>query len=136
MQVTVYHEGRLLFRAGARGHHSWVDQSFALGGQDSGMTPTEWLLSALGSGMGIAAVQYLEEHGMVTEGLQLSLRTDSQDSTLLVTNQISVHVVLEAVLNQPQRLELKQAVESCELFQILKRSPQVMTEILSPLSKS
>lgn len=135
MQATVYHEGKLRFRARARGHQIRADQPFAAGGQDSGMTPLEWLLSALGSCMGMSAVRYLEKQNLDSEGLQLSLRIDGDDATAFAVEVISVHVVLEAALDQAQQLALKQAVEGCELFQIMQTPPQVRTEILSALPK-
>jgi putative redox protein len=135
MQVTVYHEGQLRFRANARGHHYWADQPFAKGGQDSGMTPTEWLLSALGSCMGMAAVRYLETYGIEPEGLQLSLRAESREPNLVRIPHISVHVVLATPLERHQRRGLLQAVESCELLQVMQHPPEMTTEILSALPR-
>ncbi|MEB3269424.1 MAG: OsmC family protein [Leptolyngbya sp.] len=132
MQIHVYHEGKLRFRACARGHSSWADQPFALNGQDSGMTPTEWLLAALGSCMGMAAVRYLDKQNLNSQGLQLSLRADVEHGAVNAAT-IHVHVVLEAALNPQQRQQLKTALNQCELFRILQHPPHIKTEILASL---
>lgn len=136
MHVTIYHEAKLRFRASTRGHHIWADQPFSRGGQDSGMTPTECFLSALGSCMGLSAVRYLDTQGISPAGLQVSLNLEGESSVLKPLSHIRVHVVLDAPLDHDQRLGLKQAVESCILLRLIHDSLTISTEILSALPKS
>jgi uncharacterized OsmC-like protein len=84
----------------------------------------------------MSAVRYLEKHGIKSEGLQISLRVESSDPHQLVRiPQISVHVVLAVPLELHQRQGLLQAVESCELLQVMHHPPQIMTEILAELPR-
>ena len=99
------------------------------------MTPTEWLLAALGSCMGMAVVRYLDHQGLDSRGLQLSLRTDVDNGAVIPVT-IHVHVVLATALDIHQRHQLKAAIDRCELFQILQHPPQIKTEILASLPQT
>jgi putative redox protein len=139
MQVNVYYESQQRFRATARGHQIWADQPFSQGGQDSGMTAAEWFLAALGSCMGHSAVTYLHQHGLSSQGLQLSLAADTSPDPKAHDWQIAtvrVHLVMTQSLTGAQRRSLKAALEDCYLMRILQQPPRIITEVLTALSRT
>jgi len=69
METRVRFLDGVRFEAEARGHTTLCDQPVENGGQDSGMTPPEFLLASLGTCAGYYALQYLKARGLSTVGL-------------------------------------------------------------------
>jgi uncharacterized OsmC-like protein len=136
MHVNVYHDRQHRFRATARGHHIWLDQPFAEGGQDSGMDPTECWLAALGSSMGEAALQHLQHLQLAPTGLHLSLTTDAPPGPDASLGELRVHLVMTTPLTTQQRRSLHQALSQCHLLTLMKTPPKLTTEILTALASS
>ena len=76
MEVKVRHFGDVKFEASARGHRVLCDQPAENGGSDTGMTPPELLLSALATCAGYYAAQYLKNHAVACEGLEVTVNAE------------------------------------------------------------
>lgn len=75
-QVNVRHLGGVRFEAEARGHRVLCDQPLGSGGTDTGMTPPEFLLSALATCAGYYAAEYLKARGLSCEGLSVRVEAE------------------------------------------------------------
>ncbi|HVW08103.1 MAG TPA: OsmC family protein [Bryobacteraceae bacterium] len=69
IQVDVRYLGGVRFESDARGHRTLCDQPITNGGTDTGMTPPEFLLAALGTCAGYYAAEYLKARGIAADGL-------------------------------------------------------------------
>jgi uncharacterized OsmC-like protein len=75
-EVEIVHLGNVKFEAIARGHRVVCDQPSTNGGQDSGMTPPEFLLASLGTCAGFYAAQYLKTRSLPTDGLKIKVTAE------------------------------------------------------------
>ncbi|MGC2639848.1 MAG: OsmC family protein [Acidobacteriaceae bacterium] len=76
MEITLQHQGGAQFLAEARQHRVVTDQPAEDGATDHGMTPSELLLSALGSCIGQNVVQYLRLRKLPTDGLLIRVQAE------------------------------------------------------------
>jgi uncharacterized OsmC-like protein len=76
MEIRVRHLEGVKFEAETRGHRIVSDQPPANGGSDSGMTPPELLLASLGTCAGFYAAQYLRNHHLSEQGLEVAVSAE------------------------------------------------------------
>ncbi len=76
MEIRVRHLNGVKFEAETRGHRIVCDQPANNGGEDTGMTPPEFLLASLGTCAGFYAAQYLRNHKLSQEGLEVTVHAD------------------------------------------------------------
>jgi putative redox protein len=76
MEIRVRHLEGVKFEAETRGHRVVCDQPAANGGGDSGMTPPEFLLASLGTCAGFYAAQYLRNHHLSQDGLEVAVSAE------------------------------------------------------------
>ncbi|MDE3166700.1 MAG: OsmC family protein [Acidobacteriota bacterium] len=76
MEIRVRHLNGVKFEAETRGHRIVCDQPANNGGEDMGMTPPEFLLASLGTCAGFYAAQYLRNHKLSQEGLEVTVHAD------------------------------------------------------------
>jgi uncharacterized OsmC-like protein len=75
MEIRVRHLQGVKFEAETRGHRIVSDQPAPAGG-DSGMTPPELLLASLGTCAGFYAAQYLRNHHLSQQGLEVAVSAE------------------------------------------------------------
>ena len=66
MEVKISHLDGVSFNIQARSHSIVCDQPADNGGEDTGMTPPEFLLASLGSCAAFYAVQYLKTRNLIS----------------------------------------------------------------------
>src|SRR5690348_14885296 len=76
MEVTVSQAAGVRFNIQARSHTIVCDQPAENGGEDSGMTPPEFLLASLGSCAAFYAAEYLRTRDLALNGVQVSVTAD------------------------------------------------------------
>lgn len=76
MEIRVRHLNGVKFEAETRGHRIVCDQPSGNGGEDAGMTPPEFLLASLGTCAGFYAAQYLRNHKLSQEGLEVIVHAE------------------------------------------------------------
>ncbi|HXK03374.1 MAG TPA: OsmC family protein [Verrucomicrobiae bacterium] len=76
MEIRVQHLDKVKFSAIVRGHRIVCDQPPGNGGADEGPTPPEFLLISLGTCAGFYAAQYLKNHGLSQQGLEVTVSAD------------------------------------------------------------
>jgi len=107
----------------ARFHQLVCDQPFDEGGSDSGMTPPELMLSALGCCAMYYAAEYLKARGLSTDSVELRVTGEKGGSPVRL-QEIAVHV--DAAGLPPRfRTGLLKAVEACLVGRTLAEPPQV-----------
>lgn len=117
----------------ARTHAFLADEPEELGGSDTGPTPYEYLLGALGSCMAITLRMYADRKGWPLESIEIRLRTarvHEPDCEKCATNDVGITtvervVVLDGALTDEQRARLMQVAERCPVKQTLERGIRI-----------
>jgi putative redox protein len=75
-KVKVTYRSAMQYEAQARGHIVICDQPADAGGDDTGMTPPEYLLVSLGTCAMYYVAYYLRLHKLPAEGLTVEVEAD------------------------------------------------------------
>ena len=76
MEVRVSHLGNVKFNIQARSHSVLCDQPAENNGEDTGMTPPEFLLASLGSCAAYYAVECLKTRKLADSGVEVTVTAD------------------------------------------------------------
>ena len=123
MEIRVRHGEGKQSVAFARFHRLVCDQPFADGGSDSGMTPPELMLAALGCCAMHYASEFLRARYLSQDDVEVrvSAKKGGQPARL---EEIDIEVDAPG-LNTSRREGLLRAVQACLLHQTLLHSPKV-----------
>lgn len=123
IEVKVKHLGAVKFQIDARKHTVISDQPTESGGADEGMTPPEFLLSALGSCAAFYAVAYLKKKNL-PQDVAVRVTADKAGPPARLDNfQIDVDVPIQ--LSDADRAGIDQAVHRCLIHATLQHPPTV-----------
>lgn len=131
MDIKVRYLDGVRFEAQARGHRVICDQPTANKGEDTGMTPPEFLLVSLGTCAGYYAAEYLRTRNLPIEGLEVNVAAEKASGPARLGKfKIEVHTPsLEA-----RHLDgILRAVKACLIHNTLLHAPEVGIEIMAPL---
>ena len=127
MEITVQHLGNVRFETIARGHHAICDQPAESGGTDTGMTPPEFLLAALGTCAGYYAAEYLRTRGLPAEGLSIRVTAEKAlQPARLASFQIEV---VTPPLDARHEEGVLRAVKKCLVHNTLLNAPAIETVV-------
>ena len=130
-EVEIVHLGNVKFEAVARGHRVVCDQPPANGGQDTGMTPPEFLLASLGTCAGFYAAQYLKTRSLPAEGLKIKVTAEKmRQPARLDRFQMSVTT---PDLDPKDQAGVLRAVRSCLIHATLLNKPEVDIVLNAPV---
>jgi uncharacterized OsmC-like protein len=76
MNAIIRYLDGVRFESESRGHKVLSDQPVENGGEDTGMTPPEFLLASLGTCAAYYAAQYLRIHKLPVEGLTVRVAAE------------------------------------------------------------
>ena len=130
LQVDVRHLGGVRFEADARGHRVICDQPIANGGQDTGMTPPEFLLASLATCAGYYAAEYLKLRSLSTRGLVVRVDADKAANPARVAS-FNIEVTVPA-LPEVHREGVLRAVKKCLIHNTLLNAPQIGVGVNTP----
>ena len=123
MQATAEYTGKTRFEVAARGHRVVCDQPPDNGGDDSGMTPPEFLLVSLATCAGYYAAQYLNARKLPTKGLKVTVTAEKAlHPAHLDSFQIEVHT---GELDEHHTAGVLRAVKSCLIHNTLGAHPAI-----------
>ncbi|HVN04259.1 MAG TPA: OsmC family protein [Bryobacteraceae bacterium] len=121
--MTVRHLGGVLFEAAARGHRILCDQPVENHGDDTGMTPPEFLLASLGTCAGYYAAEYMRTRALSPDGL--SVRVEAQKATGPARLD-SFRIEVDAPGLDPQHAAgILRAVKACLIHNTLTHAPAI-----------
>jgi len=126
-QVTVIdHNEGYAQEIRARSHAFWADEPPELDGLDSGPTPYELLLAAVGSCTTITMRMYARRKGWPLEKLQIELTHEKLDSGD-ITDRISKQITLTGPLSEDQRTRLLEIADRCPVHRTLLGNLEIRT---------
>ncbi len=128
MEVKVSHLGKVKFNIQSRSHSIVCDQPGENGGEDTGMTPPEFLLASLGSCAAFYAVQYLKTRNLAESGVEVSVTAEKLKQPARLGN-FSIHVVCPVPLTEQQIEGLRRSVHSCLIHNTLLSPPEIKIEL-------
>jgi uncharacterized OsmC-like protein len=128
MEVRVKQVDGVRFSIQSRSHTVLCDQPAENGGQDSGMTPPEFLLASLGSCAAFYAVQYLKARKLALGGVEVSVTAEKLKQPARVGN-FRVQVTCPVPLTADQETGLMRSVESCLIHNTLLSPPEMRIEL-------
>ena len=129
MQVKVQHLGGVKYEASTRGHRVICDQPATNNGADSGMTPPEFLLVALGTCSAYYAAQYLKNHGLAQDGLEVEVSAEKLKAPARLGD-FRVEVLVPG-LDPAHEAGVRRAVEACLIHNTLTQTPSIDIAIRS-----
>ena len=127
MQTRIRHGGSKKTEAYARFHRLVCDQPFAEGGSDTGMTPPELMLSALGCCAMHYAAEYLRARHLRLEDVELrvSATKGGRPARLI---EIGIEVIAPG-LSADKEEGLLRAVKACLLHQTFANPPEISISV-------
>jgi putative redox protein len=134
MEVKVERLGKMSFTVQARNHLVLSDQPKANGGSDTGMTPPELFLAALGTCVGYYVAQYFDTRMLKYEGLEIHVQGEILSNPGRIGKiAIEIHVPVDL---KPDRLEvLLRTVTHCTIYNTLTtHPPEIDVRIQAPVT--
>jgi len=130
MEVNVSHVDGVRFAIQARSHIVTSDQPLENGGEDSGMTPPEFLLASLGSCAAYYAVEYLRTRNLAQTGVEVSVTAEKLLKPARLGN-FRIHVLSPVQLNPQHSEGLVRAVHHCLVHNTLLSPPEIEIDVTS-----
>lgn len=128
MEVKVSQGSGVRFTVQARTHSVVCDQPMENGGEDSGMTPPEFLLASLGTCAAYYAAEYLRTRHLALSGVEVSVTAEKLKTPARLGN-FRVCVVSPVALTDEQREAMLRAVHHCLVHNTLRNPPEIAIEL-------
>jgi putative redox protein len=124
METIVRFVDGVRFEAESRGHKVMCDQPAENGGADTGMTPPEFLLAALGTCAGYYALQYLKARQLNSKGLTVKVEAGKAAQPARMDN---FRILIEvAGLEDPRHREgVIRAAKNCLIHNTMLHAPSI-----------
>ncbi|HUR14614.1 MAG TPA: OsmC family protein [Mycobacteriales bacterium] len=123
-QLTVAHQGDDRFTIAVRGHEVRIDQPVDDHGSDTGPTPVELLVGALGSCVAHYARRYLRRHELPQEGLRVDASWESATSPSRVGT-ITLVITLPPGVPEERRAPLLAVASHCTVHNSFEHPPAI-----------
>ncbi|MFB0543460.1 MAG: OsmC family protein [Candidatus Bathyarchaeia archaeon] len=124
MSITVEALGEARFSASTRGHSVFCDLSPESGGGDTGMTPTELFLSALGCCVGLYIVRFCDRRGIPTKGMKIQVSREGAQNPSRI-GRILFEVEMPSPVPEERREEIIAVAKRCYLHNTLNNPPEM-----------
>jgi putative redox protein len=108
----------------SRTHAVVSDQPVEKGGTDLGFTPTEFLLSALGSCMAFNLIAYAQLKNLPVQRLEMDLEDETAKGPERVSK-ISVAIRVAGELTEEEMTRLLRSAKGCKIHNTLSAMPQI-----------
>ena len=107
--------GKLSQNIEVAGHRIRSDEEVEKGGEDTGATPHELLLAALGSCTAMTLKVYAQRKGWPLQDIKVTLNGVSGEGAYIITRQVAIHGDLDA----EQRQRLLEIADKCPVHRTL-----------------
>ncbi|MEM9119937.1 MAG: OsmC family protein [Cyanobacteria bacterium P01_F01_bin.56] len=104
-----------------------ADEPPTLGGDDTGPTPFEWILTGLGSCKAITLKMYAERKGWHLEQVAVDVTYKSHDGVAVIT----AHLSLTGDLTPEQQERLREISDRCPVHKLLANPVQIQTQLIA-----
>jgi uncharacterized OsmC-like protein len=128
MEVKVSHLDHVKFSVQSRSHTILCDQPEENGGEDSGMTPPEFLLASLGSCAAYYAAEYLKTRKLSDSGVEVTVTADKLKQPARLGN-FQLRVECPVALSELQTEGLMRSVKNCLVHNTLLSPPEIKIEL-------
>ncbi len=115
------------------GPHSFVSDAMeGAGGQDTGPSPEEFMLSAWGACTAMTLQMYAQRKGWPLEKVDVELIREERSAGK--PEKLSRRIMMHGPLDSEQRERLASIAEKCPVHRTLTHNPTIETEIAEPIS--
>ena len=130
--VVVAENGKGRYQQGIQaGQHQWLsDEPAALGGNDAGPAPFDFLLAALGSCTSITLRMYAERKGLDLQKISVHLEHEKREVEGISRDHIQRKITLEGGLTAEQRQRLLEIANKCPVFRTLSQPLIIDSELI------
>jgi putative redox protein len=128
MQIKVRHLKNVQFEVEARSHRILCDQPAENKGDDTGLTPPEFLLASLGTCAAYYAVEYLRARGLDEHSVEVTVDAEKLKPPARLGN-FRILVRTPLALSPEQQEGLNRSVHHCLVHNTLLNPPSISIEI-------
>jgi putative redox protein len=115
-----------LAEAKTRNHFLTMDQTIASGGDNSGPTPVEYLLAAIGGCVSITLRVYAERRGWDVGKIKVNVSQLKDESGTYLTEEIS----FEKEISEEQRKKMLVFAAKCPVAKMVKGQTRIESKII------
>ncbi len=124
MEITVRFLDGVRFEAESRGHKVICDQPAENAGTDTGMTPPEFLLAALGTCAGYYALQYLNARKLSSHSLTVRVEAGKAAQPARMDN-FRMWIEVAGLEDARHREGVVRAAKNCLIHNTLLHAPSI-----------
>ncbi len=115
--------------AKVRNHYNSIDEPVALGGDDNGPTPGEYLLTALGGCVSITLRMYAERKGWDLGKITVNISQRTEQMNDVIQQVFVEDITFEKEPTQEQKERLKVIAGKCPVAKIIKGENKIESYI-------
>ncbi|MGJ1204468.1 OsmC family protein [Sphingobacterium lactis] len=97
-----------------------ADEPIELGGQNKGLTPTQLLLSSVGTCKAITMRMYINRKAWKVNKIEIKMSSEVQKSDLQQTTYITCNITIDGDLDEEQRRRIYTIGEKCPVQKMLQ----------------
>lgn len=122
-------KGRYQQEVVAGRHRLLADEPAAMGGEDAGPAPFDYLLGALGACTSMTLRMYAERKGLALTGVSVTLSHEKVEIDGVMRDRINRSITLAGELSEEQRQRLLEIANKCPVHRALSQSMVLACEL-------
>lgn len=125
--MRIKHDGGMRFCAQTRGHEIVCDLPEANAGQDTGMTPPEWLLASLGSCVGVYMVNFCKVKDLPYEGMEVEIASEKGTDPVRISS-IRCDIHMPQGFPENMRESALKVAKQCMIHNTMHLTPDIVID--------